>query len=170
MQKNLVNPAPQEGAAGGRWGWVKFGGIGFIIVLLGVGALLGIQHMRYLQSPEYTMLKKYEDLKKQYAADTYGGRTPEETLQLFIDALKKGDIDLASKYFVIEKQEKWRIDLAKIQEKGLLGDMLADLEKIELSKKEADIAFFAVANEKNEVTTQMILKKILNRRWKISEL
>lgn len=34
--------------------------------------------------------------------DTYGGKTPEETLALFISALENGDIDLASKYFVLE--------------------------------------------------------------------
>ncbi len=31
--------------------------------------------------------------------DTYGGTTPEETLQLFIAALEAEDLDLASKYF-----------------------------------------------------------------------
>lgn len=30
--------------------------------------------------------------------DTYGGKTPEETLDLYITALKAGDIELASKY------------------------------------------------------------------------
>ena len=34
--------------------------------------------------------------------DTYGGKTPEETLAMFIDALKKGDVDLACKYFILE--------------------------------------------------------------------
>src|SRR3989338_1230649 len=33
--------------------------------------------------------KQYEDLKKLYEADTYGGKTPEETLALFIDTLNK---------------------------------------------------------------------------------
>ncbi len=36
-------------------------------------------------------------------ADTYGGKTPEETLGMFIDALKKGDVELASKYFVLRE-------------------------------------------------------------------
>ena len=41
-----------------------------------------------------------------YAQDTYGGDTPEETLELFIKALKAGDVELASKYFRLEDQEK----------------------------------------------------------------
>ncbi|MEK7143610.1 MAG: hypothetical protein AAB756_02155, partial [Patescibacteria group bacterium] len=42
----------------------------------------------------------YKNLDEVYKKDTYGGATPEETLALFIDALKKGDTDLAAKYFV----------------------------------------------------------------------
>jgi len=38
-------------------------------------------------------------------ADTYGGKTPQETLQLYIAAVEKGDYELASKYFVIEGQK-----------------------------------------------------------------
>lgn len=34
-------------------------------------------------------------------ADNYGGKTPEETLDLYIQALKAGDIELASKYYEI---------------------------------------------------------------------
>ncbi|MDP3991334.1 MAG: hypothetical protein Q8P66_00240, partial [Candidatus Colwellbacteria bacterium] len=43
--------------------------------------------------------------------DTYGGKTPEETLQLFIDALRKDDIELAYKYFILKedgnRDPKW---------------------------------------------------------------
>ena len=38
------------------------------------------------------------------AADKIGGKTPEETLDLFIQAVEKGDYELASKYFVVGKQ------------------------------------------------------------------
>ena len=39
-------------------------------------------------------------------ADTYGGKIPQETLQMYISAVEKGDYELASKYFVINKQEQ----------------------------------------------------------------
>jgi hypothetical protein len=48
---------------------------------------------------------KMEELKKQQEADTFGGATPYETLEMYIAAVEKGDFELASKYFVIEKQE-----------------------------------------------------------------
>src|SRR3990167_1902802 len=38
--------------------------------------------------------------------DTYGGKTPQETLAMYIEAVEKGDYELASKYFVEEKREE----------------------------------------------------------------
>jgi len=57
-----------------------------------------------------------ENLKKAYTEDTYGGATPEETLDMFIAALGAKDVALASKYFVIEKQAR------------MLGELSAGLE------------------------------------------
>lgn len=45
---------------------------------------------------------EYEAMMK----DTYGGKTPQETLQLYIQAIEKGDYELASEYFVREKQDE----------------------------------------------------------------
>ena len=47
-----------------------------------------------------------QEIYNKKAADKIGGKTPQETLQMFIDAVEKGDYELASKYFVIEKQEE----------------------------------------------------------------
>ena len=47
-----------------------------------------------------------------FANDTYGGATPEETFDLYLAALKKGDLELASKYFVFEKQGQ-RLEMLK---------------------------------------------------------
>lgn len=41
-------------------------------------------------------------------ADTFGGATPQETLQMFIEAVEAGDYTLASRYFVEEKREEWK--------------------------------------------------------------
>ena len=51
-----------------------------------------------------------------YKNDKYGGKTPEETFDLFLDALRKEDVDLASKYFVIPKQDEWKKTLEKYKE------------------------------------------------------
>jgi len=46
--------------------------------------------------------KALSDFETAMKNDTYGGKTPQETLDMFIDALKKGDIELASRYFAFE--------------------------------------------------------------------
>ncbi len=52
---------------------------------------------------KYDIEKVYKEQEAKYVAamtaDTYGGKTPQETLDLFVDALRKGDVELASKYF-----------------------------------------------------------------------
>jgi hypothetical protein len=72
-----------------------------------------------------------ERVRKLYEEDTYGGKTPEETLALFIDALKKGDTDLAAKYFVIDKQEEWKGRLGSIADVNLKS-LLVDIQKAKL--------------------------------------
>lgn len=62
----------------------------------------GEWEMRLIQA----MDEAHKAKLKMEAADTYGGKTPQETLQMYIDAVEKGNYELASKYFVLEKQAK----------------------------------------------------------------
>ncbi len=150
---------------------IKFCVIGCGIALIGVGALSVIQYVRYRNSPDYEALKQIEKLKKEYAEDPYGGDTPEETLRLFVEALKKGDTDLAAKYFVLDKQEEWRQELTKIKEKNLLGEMVRDLEsekfKYTISEK---VIGFDVANEEKEAILSISVVRAQNNKWKIQDL
>lgn len=150
---------------------IKFSVFTLAIVALGAIALYGIQFYRYKNSPEYRVLKDMENLKKQYAEDPYGGDTPEETLRLFIDALKSGDTDLAAKYFILDKQQEWRKDLAQIKDKGLLKNVTTELENTKLTKKTEEEAFFTLVNKDNIADAELIIgKNIYNKRWKIYEL
>ncbi len=60
--------------------------------------------------------------------DKYGGKTPQETYFMYLDALKKGDISLASKYYIgIEgppRAYKW---LTRLQSKGWLEEYVSEL-------------------------------------------
>ncbi|MBI5732511.1 hypothetical protein HY967_00940 [Candidatus Jorgensenbacteria bacterium] len=60
-----------------------------------------------------------KDFEEAMRNDTYGGKTPQETLNLFIEALKKDDIELASRYFILELDERDPAYLT--QEKPLLA-------------------------------------------------
>lgn len=79
------------------------------------------------------ILGEFSDLENAYKNDPYGGETPEETLALFIEALKKGDADLASKYFLPEKRRKILEDITVGMEKGsiklLLNDLIREMKK-----------------------------------------
>ena len=61
------------------------------------GPMTEREYMRYLEVQE--MARR---------ADNYGAATPEGTLALFIEALRAGDAELASKYFLVEKQEEYK--------------------------------------------------------------
>jgi len=86
--------------------------------------------------------QKYLDWQKNYETamknDTFGGKTPEETLTMFIDALKKGDVELASKYFALNTNEKseyylttreWEEALKKAEDEGKVEDIIKSIEK-----------------------------------------
>ncbi len=148
---------------------LKFLGIAVGIVIVGAGALWGVQYWQYRTSPEYRALQDLKNLQKQYAEDPYGGNTPEETLRLFIDALKKGDTDLASKYFILDKQEEWRNDLLIIKEKGLLDEMVRDLENTKLENKDSETARYFFVTEEN-LSSPVVLVKSVNGKWKIRTL
>jgi hypothetical protein len=69
-----------------------------------------------------------EKLEMAYRDDKYGGKTPEETLGMFIAALENGDIELAGKYFVIEKQEAWIKVFATYKKQALLNNFIQELK------------------------------------------
>ncbi len=76
------------------------------------------------------MEKAYEAYIKSQTPDEYGGKTPQETLDLFVAALRKGDVELASKYFVPDdkgSREKWVSYLNSVKEKNLLTTMADDI-------------------------------------------
>ncbi len=89
---------------------------------------------------KYDVMKVYQAAEKKYVAamkaDTYGGKTPKETLDLFVAALRANDVDLASKYFLLDEnasREKWVEYLTAIKAKGLLCKMAEDISKKPIS-------------------------------------
>ncbi len=62
-------------------------------------------------------------------ADTYGGKTPQETLDMFIKAVEEGDYELASKYFIIPKQEEWEVELLEINKVDKINVFIEPIKK-----------------------------------------
>ena len=71
------------------------------------------------------------ELEKPYREDVYGGQTPEETWGMFLDALRQGDIELASKYFAVGKQDEYKQDLKKAKQGKRLNKWVKEMEGLE---------------------------------------
>lgn len=105
-------------------GTIIIGGFAVIVVF---GLLRGREFLaNFLLSREQERIQK--ELERPYREDKYGGKTPEETFDMFLAALKKGDIDLASKYFVLRKQDNFLEMLRDYKDDVGLDKLVSDLE------------------------------------------
>jgi len=138
------------------------------------GAVWAFNYFQYRNSPQYQAQKYLDDMEKKYREDTYGGSTPEETLNLFIDALKKGDTDLASKYFVVDKQEEWKGKLEQSKKAENLNGFIALLEKIDIKNggKELFRGSYQFTYSLGDSTPWIIdlVTNPLTNKWKIESL
>lgn len=73
--------------------------------------------------------KELADKETKIMSDTYGGKTPQETLVLFITAVEDGDYELASKYFVVERQGEWENELFEIKQAKKIDIFLDPLKE-----------------------------------------
>ena len=126
--------------------------------------------------------RKHDDggvaaFKNQLKADTYGGQNPVETLKLLVKALKDEDLELASKYFILNddgNREEWLRLLEEVQERGGLADLIAKLDQAQPYVKDIshknDFKFF-IADEKGGIETVINLEKnSFSGVWKIESL
>lgn len=165
--------------------FIKFASAFVLIVFLALSFILLYEN--YLspeakfQKQQKENYKKFQDWQAKYEKamreDTYGGKTPEETLQLFIDALKKEDIDLAAKYFVLntngEQDPKWKEALLKTKEAGKLNEVIELLSKAMPEEKdrayEEDFKFSVYENNKLKAYINLEFNKY-SGVWKIEGL
>jgi hypothetical protein len=109
----------------------------FAVILTAIFALSGAAFYFGLLFPDFWQQWQRERLARQVwealqaeqrreAQDPYGGKTPQEVYQLFLQALEKQDIDLAVKYFAFEKQEEVRGFLVDVQKNGNWTHMYDD--------------------------------------------
>jgi hypothetical protein len=76
-----------------------------------------------------------ESLEKPYKDDVYGGKTPEETWAMFLDALKEEDLELAGKYYDAGHQGKAREWLEKLKQDGELEQTIGEMEGLKKSER-----------------------------------
>ena len=141
-------------------------GVLFLVLLAGGVLWLVLNGIPYVNSYIYNLRSNWEaqriqaQWEKPYREDKYGGKTPEETYDMFLAALSKGDTTLASKYFTIEDQEKWMRTLSKFKENGSLAAFIQERDGLKSTWKksnkstETTVSFtYQVLIEKDGTTT-----------------
>ena len=138
---------------------------GIILAAL-ILSVIGWQYWQYTNSTYYQQMKAVKALEKLYADDNIGGKTPEETLALFLDAVKKEDFDLASQYAIYSAREdvkKWLID---IKENGQMEEFIKIYSQTVKEKGAGtDVAFNVYEN--NKVVDSIGMNKNPKGIWKI---
>jgi len=141
-----------------------------------------IQQARQYRKDAEILVRKIQEQAEEYALDTYGGETPEETYRMFLQALKIEDIDLAIKYFILDKQEEYKQFFTDIKNNNKWDEMIEDLLNPDNQKgemKEDSTYIIRVYSTENYLIAQAVLKIPLNfiatkneslpKIWKIIE-
>lgn len=188
MEEQKENSLPhigssEQGGGSPKSKYWKFVGGFFVLILVGV---IGIPMVgQYMQKQEdakraqdtENYMKFTLDLQERLKNDKDGGATPEETLKMFTDALKAGDIEQASKYFVFYPEEKQAALiglLGKLENAGELGKFVEYLEKVKLEvggdALDGDIMFSYLNKEGKIDIAVEITKSNYSTVWKIENL
>jgi len=116
--------------------------------------------------------KQYEEAMKN---DTYGGTTPQETLDMFIEALKQEDVELASKYFLLDEnlsRDKWEKALLEEKNAGGFEELVSYLGSAEPAGSAMENYFgFEIKDAYGVIMSDINMK--LNKYsnvWKIESL
>ena len=123
------------------------------------------------ERPDEEEIEQYvEDLQEAYRNDTYGGETPQETFELFKEALKAGDTDLAAKYFLVEKQERMRKEFEVGLSNGSMTTFISFLDKAEDGGGSGDSYEFAVTEDAFVTMSFNLVKNPYSGVWKMESL
>lgn len=135
---------------------------------------------KYRRQVEENM-EKYNEWEKNYTKamteDTFGGKTPQETLDMFVDALKKEDVELASKYFLLNEigqvDQEWVDGLNQKKSEGKLQEIAKELETANLKDTSSilNTAWFVISDDNGIVSHEILLSlNELSKIWKIESL
>ena len=120
-----------------------------------------------------TEKKLLDETEAMLRADHYGGKTPEETLALFVDALKKRDYKLAAKYYLPWKQKEAEKDLKKwLDNENAVKKFLDAYNMGIIYDKEfvGETGVYIKDSEQDKYPYAiMFTKNKINKIWKISE-
>ncbi|MFH0806507.1 MAG: hypothetical protein V1885_02170 [Candidatus Brennerbacteria bacterium] len=183
MENQNVSRGQMPPVLAGKSRFWKFAAwfVGIIAVVLAAASLASYlspeaRRDRELQRNLQQAQKAISGFEEAMRADTYGGKTPQETLDMFVDALKKGDVELASKYFVFDpknSREEWKNGVQRVKDAGGLEKIVGEIEHARQASVSPELktSWFSVFNEKGETVHEILLKlNELSGVWKIESL
>mgnify|MGYP001558301634 FL=1 len=147
--------------------WRLICGATISIFIIAIGIRLYAQYVGSTYYNHYPQMQYVKRLANWISgSDKWGGKTPEETVRLFTEAVKKGDFELAAKY---GNHEQIASGLGEIKAAGRIDDLVRWLEngKMEFSNREnnADL----ITYEDGKRYRPLSLRKIEGGTWKIDE-
>lgn len=126
---------------------------------------------------EQEQAQALEKFRAEQMQDTMGGKTPQETLAMYIDAVEKGDYELASKYFAKEQRTNIIASFSNVSKADtqniliLLKQCLVQMNKG--LESDPTIMGYSNSNDKEYSIARPILVKFVryeNGVWKIIEI
>jgi len=136
----------------------------------------GAKYSRQVEENTNKYIEWEKNYTKAMTEDVYGGKTPQETLDMFIDALKKEDVELASKYFMLNSvgqiNQEWVDGLKKAKEEGKLQEIAKELETARPAGSAMTGYFgFEVRDTDNNLIADINMQlNELSKVWKIESL
>ena len=105
----LAPSSPSQSPAPKRKLW-KFVVAFLAIILFSLVAFVGVaifeqwRGERAVERLAEALRQAEQEIYQKQLADAVGGKTPQETLRLYIEAVERGDFELASKFWIIDRQ------------------------------------------------------------------
>jgi len=168
----------------GLSGRLKFPLILLAIVIVAITAYLVWANflspeMRKQKEQERKMeqfLEGMAQIEERYKQDTYGGTTPQETIDMFITALENNDLESASKYFSLnsngDTDPKWLEMLQEAKNEGRMNQAIELIKSAEYSGESViGTAGFDVLGEDGTVWYSIdLIKNDFSNLWKIESI
>ncbi len=155
-------------------------GIGLGLVFITIFWLGAGLFMYYKQYQRQAAIDRWQyDFEKPYREDTYGGKTPEETWALFLTALEKRDVELASKYFEVEHRDEKKsflLEEKNIDNLDLFIKQVSSELKLDTANPSSNLSARYFYNTRDEKTKKIYKNLVVFRQnpltkvWKISTL
>lgn len=172
--EDLANPIEETPLSRPRRSrfWITF----VAIVLLGAISLIAVDYYTWkTRQNSLRQIVENEQAMKQQAyeeamADTYGGETPYETLSLYIAAVKKGDYELASKYFISRNRDA-ELKSLNLASKENMTTYIMELSRV-LQNIENHEGSYDNQKSSFAIRTPILVDFTLypNKTWKIVEI